>query len=139
MSIDTVIDLIDTQLQNDLVWGSDIDWSNMDGGFQVPEANCPKTLVYIEQAPMINSSTLSDETQWDFHFKCVYWMGGLITTKANFKKYTELHNDFKTIYNQIINNLDCGWVSSFLNSDYENIDERLIVQERFSITIAENR
>ena len=141
--INDVIDLIETQLLTDSTWGpssADIHWGNLeDGNTQLLEADLPKTLVFIEQAPQTEASTLSDETEYIIQIKNYRWVGGVQYTKSSLKETMDLHEAFVTIYNNIINNLECAWLTDYLNFDYENIDEKTIIQERFSITVTENR
>lgn len=142
-NIDTVLDLIETQLLTDSDWGpssGDIYWSNMPyGDTQLLEVDCPKTLVFIQQAPTIDSSTIVDHTEWTFEIKTFQWAGGVKYSLADLKVFTALHNQFQIIFNNIIDNLDCAWLGSQLVGDYENIDDRLIILERFSIIVQETR
>ena len=141
--INDTIDLIETKLLENANWGpssADIYWGNLeDGNTQIPQADLPKTLVFIEQAPQTEATSLSDETEYIVQVKNFSWVGSVAHTKANMKTALDLHNEFVTIYNNIVENLDCAWLTDYLNFDYENIDDRLILQERFSITVTENR
>ena len=141
--INDIIDLIETQLLTNSNWGpsaEDIYWmNNKNGQTQFSEDDCPKTLVFVEQAPIIQESTISDETEWLFQIKNYSWAGGVLYQKANLKAGTDLHNEFVVIYNNILAGSDCAWLNNSLVFDYENIEDRLIITERFSLTVTENR
>ena len=136
MSLASVVDIIEAKLQDDAEWGNSIFWGNLDS-FQndYQDADCPVTVVHLEQANMVESSTQSDQTTYDFAIKGVFYLGEKITTKPNFSEYQRLNDSLRVIYNNIIDALDCAWVSDYLRSEFESIDERMTITGRFTITV----
>ena len=84
---------------------------------------------------MTESSTQSDHVTWSFTIKGVFWVGDKITTKPNFDEYERLNTSLTAIYNNIMNDLDCAWVTDYLGTSFESIDERMSITGRFTITI----
>jgi hypothetical protein len=136
MSIQQVTDLIEAKLLEDPEWGNSLFWGNVDS-FQndYPEAELPITCVHLDGSDMAESSTQADQTLWLVKLKGVFWLGEKITTKPNFEEYERLNDSLKAIYNNIINDLDCAWVTDYLTTSYESIDERMSITGRFTITI----
>ena len=136
MSIQQVIDIIETRLEEDVDWGNSILWGNLDS-FQndYDDDETPVTCVSLDGSNMLESSTQSDHVSWEFTIKGVFYLGEKITTKANFLEYERLNTSLTVIYNNIINDLDCAWVTEYLGTAFESIDERMSITSRFTITI----
>lgn len=137
MSIQTVVDLVETKLKEDPTeWGKELFWNNLDS-FQndYAESELPVTSIALADSDMIESSTQSDYTTWEFTIKGVFWTGDKITTKPNLNEYLRLKDSLTDIYNNILNDLDCAWTDAFLSTRLESIDQRMAIIGRFTITI----
>lgn len=136
MSINNVIDLIESKLLEDAEWGNAIFYGNLDS-FQndYSDDDLPNTCIHSESMSIVENSTLSDQTSWEFSIKGVFWVGEKVTTKANFLEYLRLNTLLVTIYNNIVNDLECAWITDYLRTDFESIDERMTITGRFTIMI----
>ena len=137
MSIQDVTSLIKTKLQEDAEWGNSLFWNNLDSiqnDYQTAE-ELPVTCITAIDSGMSESSTLSDDTTWDFSIKGVFWVGEKVTEEAQFNEYLRLKGTLTDIYNNVVDDLDCGWVTDYLSTSFESIDERMTILGRFSITI----
>ena len=136
MSINNVIDLIETKLKEDAEWGNAVLWGNLDS-FQndYDNADLPVTCCFCDMSDMIESSTQSDHTTWNFSIKGVFYLGEKITTKTQFKEYTRLRGIISNIYNNVIDDLGCAWLAEPLDVKFESIDERFSLLANFSITV----